>query len=363
LRQVEREVAGDLDEAARAWLGGRQRRARDRLAVLAAVALATLAAALLLLRGLAGRQPEPAAAAAATVPGLAGRGQVLADRQLQLLDELIRDEADPRRRQDLLGVDHLATRLRRTTETLLAMTGPDPAGRWARPVALDRLLRAAVAEAEGFEHAGRGAPPGQGRRVDLLTTGEVEVAGAAGADLVHLLAELLDNAAAGSPPATPIVVTAAGDGDGHLIEVADRGFGMTDQELAWANQRLGGATDPAGLAAGDRLGLQIVARLAARNGFAVRLDRSPAGGVTAAVRLPAELLSVGAGVRSCAGTRGPAHRSDVTRLRRRARLGRPHTRPGQANFGRFPHCGGIDTDDSVPAPSSPAVRKVTADAS
>jgi signal transduction histidine kinase len=194
----------------------------------------------------------------------------------------------------LLGVDHLATRLRRTTETLLAMAGPDPAGRWARPVPLDRLLRAAVAEAEGFEHAGRGAPPGQGRRVDLLTTGEVEVAGAAGADLVHLLAELLDNAAACSPPATPIVVTAAGDGDGHLIEVADRGFGMTDQELTWANQRLaGGGGDPAGLAAGDRLGLQIVARLAARNGFGVRLDRSPAGGVTAAVRLPAELLSAG----------------------------------------------------------------------
>jgi signal transduction histidine kinase len=246
---VEREVAGDLDEAARAWLGGRQRQARDRLAVVAAVALATLAAALLLLRGLAGRRPEPAAAAAATVPGLARRGQVLADRQLQLLDELVRDEADPRR-QDLLGVDHLATRLRRTTETLLAMAGPDPAGRWAGPVPLDRLLRAAVSEAEGFEHAGRGAPPGQGRRVDLLTTGEVEVAGAAGADLVHLLAELLDNAAACSPPATPIVVTAAGDGDGHLIEVADRGFG-------------------------------------------VRLDRSPAGGVTAAVRLPAELLSAG----------------------------------------------------------------------
>jgi signal transduction histidine kinase len=291
---VEREVAGDLDEAARAWLGGRQRQARDRLAVVAAVALATRAAALLLLRGLAGRRPEPAAAAAATVPGLARRGQVLADRQLQLLDELVRDEADPRR-QDLLGVDHLATRLRRTTETLLAMAGPDPAGRWAGPVPLDRLLRAAVSEAEGFEHAGRGAPPGQGRRVDLLTTGEVEVAGAAGADLVHLLAELLDNAAACSPPATPIVVTAAGDGDGHLIEVADRGFGMTDQELAWANRRLAGdiAADPAGLAAGDRLGLLVAARLAARNGFGVRLDRSPGPGpatLTAGRPRPGALL-------------------------------------------------------------------------
>jgi hypothetical protein len=266
LRRVEREVAGDLDEA-----------------------LAALAATLLLLGVLAGRAPGPEAAAAATVPGLARRGQALAVRQLQLLEELVRDEADPDRRRDLLGVDHLATRLRRTSETLLAMTGPDPARRWARPVPLDLLLRAAAAEAEGLEHAGAGGPKFQGRRVDLLTTGEVEVAGAAAVDLVHLLAELLDNAAAGSPPAAPVVVTAAGEGDGHLIEVADRGFGMTDQELAWANRRLAGgsAADPAGRAADDRLGLLVVAR----NGFGVRLDRSPAGGVIAAVRLPAELLS------------------------------------------------------------------------
>jgi anti-sigma regulatory factor (Ser/Thr protein kinase) len=93
---------------------------------------------------------------------------------------------------------------------------------------------------------------------------------------VHLLAELLDNAAAFSPPAAPIVVTGAGDGDGYLIEVTDRGLGMTDQELAWANQRLAGA--------------------AARNGFAVRLGRSPAGGVTATVRVPSGLLTARAPV-------------------------------------------------------------------
>jgi signal transduction histidine kinase len=204
---VEREVAGDLDQAARAWLGRQERRARDRLAAAAVIALAALAATLLLLRA-------------------------LADRQLQLLEELVDDEADPHRRRDLLGVDHLATRLRRTTETLLAMTAPDPAGRWTGPVPLELVLRAAAAEAEGLEHAGRGGPLLQGRRVDLLTTGAVEVAGSAAVDLAHLLAELLDNAAACSPPAAPVVVTAAGDGDGHLIEVADRGFGMTDQELA-----------------------------------------------------------------------------------------------------------------------------------
>jgi signal transduction histidine kinase len=131
------------------------------------------------------------------------------------------------------------------------------------------------------------------RGVDLLTTGEVEVEGPAGTDLVHLLAELLDNAAAYSPPTAPIVVTGAGDGDDYLIEVADRGLGMPDQELAWANQRLASdaTREPASQAAGDRLGLAIAGRLAARNGFVVRLGRSPAGGVTAAVRVPARLLS------------------------------------------------------------------------
>jgi signal transduction histidine kinase len=293
LRRVELAVAADLDQAGRAELERQERRARDRLALAATVALATLAAALLLLGRLAGRTAQPEVAAAATVGGLARRGQALAERQLQLLEELIGDEPDPHRRHGLLGVDHLATRLRRATETLLAMAGPEPAGRWAGPVPLAVVLRAAATEADGSEPSQLGAPLGQGRRVDLLTTGEVEVAGAAGVDLAHLLAELLDNAASFSPPAAPIVVTAAGDGDGHLIEVADRGLGMTDQELAWANQRLAGdtVTDPAGPPAGDRLGLLIVGHLAARNGFGVRLDRSPAGGVTAAVRLPAALLS------------------------------------------------------------------------
>jgi signal transduction histidine kinase len=287
LRRVERALAADLDEAAWAALRREERRLRDWLVLAAVAALATLAATLWLLGSAAGRTGRPAAALAA-VPGLARRGQALADRQLRLLEELARDEPDHRRRQGLLGVDHLATRLRRTSETLLAMTGPDPARRSTRPVPLAMVLRAAAAEAEP-----QGPAPTAGRRVDLLTSGEVRVAGPAGVDLVHLLAELLDNAAAFSAPTAPIVVTAAGDGDGQLIEVADRGLGMTDKELAWANQRLAGGTgaDPAGQAAGDRLGLLIVAHLAARNGFSVRLGRSPAGGITAAVRLPAALLS------------------------------------------------------------------------
>ena len=108
---------------------------------------------------------------------------------------------------------------------------------------------------------------------------------------MHLLAELLDNAAAFSPPTAPIVVTGAADGDGYLVEVTDRGLGMSDQELSWANQRLAGGHHHPASAAGDRLGLMVAGRLAARNGFGVRLSRSPAGGITAMVRLPAACLT------------------------------------------------------------------------
>ena len=304
LRQVEREAAADLAGASGVWLAGREGRLRDRLVLLAVMLVASLAAVLLVVKGPLGR--GAAGPGGALVPGLAKRGQALAARQLQLLEALATEEPDPHRRQGLLGVDHLANRLRRTAETLFAVAGTEPAGRWARPVPLNVLLRSAVAEAdpggpavagapmpEGSGEPRRGAPVYRGRRVDLLTTGEVEVEGPAGVDLVHLLAELLDNAAAFSPPAAPIVVTGAGDGDDYLIEVADRGLGMTDQELAWANQRLAGddARDPASQAAGDRLGLAIAGRLAVRNGFGVRLGRSAAGGVTAAVRVPAGLLS------------------------------------------------------------------------
>jgi hypothetical protein len=216
------------------------------------------------------------AAPGAAVPGLARRSQALADRQLQLLEDLVRDEPDPLRRQGLLGVDHLATRLRRTAETLLAVTGPDPARRSTRPLPVSTLLLAAIAEAEPGGSGREGAPAtrdgsgGRGRRVEILTTGDAEVAGAAGIDLVHLLAELLDNAVAFSPPTAPIVVTGGADGDGYLIEVTDRGLGMSSQEQAWANHRLASAAgDPGGdQAAADRLGLLVVARLAAATGSA-----------------------------------------------------------------------------------------------
>jgi signal transduction histidine kinase len=295
LRGLERAVAGDLAGASGTWLARREAGLRNRLVLLAVAVVASLAAVLLLWRGRLGR--GPAGPDGSMVPGLARRGQALAARQLQLLGELTADEPDRHRRQGLLGVDHLAKRLRRTAETLAAVSGTEPAGRWAQPVPMNVILHAAVAEADpggpsGGAPVGDGAPVGRSPRVDLLTTGEVQLEGPAGTDLAHLLAELLDNAAAFSPPAAPIAVTGAADGDDYLIEVTDRGLGMTDEELGWANQRLAGAAagHPAGQAAGDRLGLIVAGRLAARNGFGVRLGRSPAGGVTAAVRVPARLL-------------------------------------------------------------------------
>ena len=295
LRRLERTVAGDLDAAALASLRQRERRLRDRQVLAGVSVLATLVAVSLFLRDLGGREMRAGAAHGAAVPGLARRSQALADRQLQLLEDLVRDEPDPLRRQGLLGVDHLATRLRRTAETLLAVTGPDPARRSTRPLPVSTLLLAAIAEAEPGGSGREGAPAtrdgsgGRGRRVEILTTGDAEVAGAAGIDLVHLLAELFDNAVAFSPPTAPIVVTGEADGDGYLIEVTDRGLGMSSQEQAWANHRLASAAgDPGGdQAAADRLGLLVVARLARRNGFRVRLRSSSDGGVTAAVRLPA----------------------------------------------------------------------------
>jgi hypothetical protein len=111
-----------------------------------------------------------------------------------------------------------------------------------------------------------------------------------------------------SPPAATTVITGGADGDGYLIEVTDRGLGMSSQERAWANHRLAGAAgDPGGhQAAADRLGLLVVARLARRNGFRVRLRRSPDGGVTAAGRLPAAQRPTPARHRCGRADRSPA---------------------------------------------------------
>jgi HAMP domain-containing protein/anti-sigma regulatory factor (Ser/Thr protein kinase) len=209
---------------------------------------------------------------------LGRRLQALVHRQLELLDDLERTEVDPQQLRSLFQLDHLATRMRRNAENLLVLSGSEPVRRWSEPVELVRVIRAASAEIEDYT------------RVGILHTAEVRVAGHAVSDVVHLLAELIENAATFSPPATRVQVTGEPAAHGYLLEIEDQGIGMTPAELEEANQQL--ATPAAvGLEQAGRLGFYVVGRLAARHGIKVRLRRSWFGGVAALVLLPASLLS------------------------------------------------------------------------
>jgi signal transduction histidine kinase len=207
---------------------------------------------------------------------MARRSQNLIDRQLELMDELEQD-ADVETLENLFKLDHLATRMRRNAENLIVLSGAEPPRRWAEPIALTDVLRGAIAEVEDYQ------------RVDLLPVEEVGVPGHAVADVIHLLAELIENATSFSPPGTTVQVAAQPVANGYVIEIEDRGLGMSDKELIEANQRL--AHPPAiDSAVSRRLGLFVVGRLAQRYGIKVQLRHSYFGGITALVLLPTSLI-------------------------------------------------------------------------
>ncbi|MFD0682979.1 sensor histidine kinase [Actinomadura fibrosa] len=207
---------------------------------------------------------------------IARRNQSLLHRQLTMLDALeSRAEADDL--EDLFRIDHLTTRMRRHAESLIILSGATPGRGWRRPVRIVDVLRAAIAEIEDYT------------RATVLTQSEDGLVGAAVTDVVHLLAELLENAASFSPPNTEVRVMADRVGTGFAIEIEDRGLGVKPELLAEANRRL--AEPPEfDLVDTDQLGLFVVARLAARHDIDVSLQRSPYGGVTAIVLLPHELV-------------------------------------------------------------------------
>ncbi|WP_165495069.1 sensor histidine kinase [Actinomadura roseirufa] len=207
---------------------------------------------------------------------IARRNQTLLHRQLTMLDGL-ESRAESDALADLFRIDHLTTRMRRHAESLIILSGATPGRGWRRPVRVVDVLRAAVAEIEDYT------------RVSVLTQTGDGLAGPAVTDVVHLLAELLENAAAFSPPNTEVRVMADGVGTGFAIEIEDRGLGVRAEQLADANRRL---AEPPGfdLVDTDRLGLFVVARLAGRHGISVSLQRSPYGGVTAVVLLPHDLI-------------------------------------------------------------------------
>ncbi len=209
---------------------------------------------------------------------LARRSQVLVERQLELLDELERDESDPDQLENLFRLDHLAARMRRNDDSLLVLAGTEPSRRWSRPVSLTTVLLAAVAEIEQYQ------------RVRHQVDGQLYVVGHAVADLVHLLAELLENASAFSRPDTLVRISGwSRRQDAVVIEIADQGLGMSPTALDEANGLLA-APSAADLAASERMGLFVVSHLAARQGVRVRL-RAVDRGIVAEVRLPVALLA------------------------------------------------------------------------
>ncbi len=208
---------------------------------------------------------------------LARRSQVLLHRQLRLLDGMERRASEPGELEDLFRIDHLTTRMRRHAEGLIILSGDSPGRSWRHPVPLQDVLRAAVAEVEDYTRI----------RVEVRTM--AALAGSAVADVIHLVAELAENATVFSPPNTPVRI--AGDivGRGFAVEVEDRGLGITDERLEEINRNL--ASPPAfDLSGSDRLGLFIAGRLAHRHDIKITLRPSPYGGTTAIVIIPLSLV-------------------------------------------------------------------------
>ncbi|HEU4426186.1 MAG TPA: nitrate- and nitrite sensing domain-containing protein, partial [Pilimelia sp.] len=209
---------------------------------------------------------------------LARRSQVLVERQLELLDSLERDERDPEVLGNLFKLDHLAARMRRNDESLLVLAGNEGNRRWRAPISLSEVILAALAEIEQYT------------RVQHAAADSLYVGGHAVADVVHVLAELLENATVFSPPDTRVqVVGLERGGRTALVEITDEGLGMSRHAIEAANTLL--ASPPAAdVAASERMGLFVVSHLAARHGIRVELRASERGTV-ASVWLPPDILA------------------------------------------------------------------------
>ncbi|MBM0238418.1 sensor histidine kinase, partial [Micromonospora sp. ATA32] len=205
---------------------------------------------------------------------LARRSQTLVDRMIGELDTIERSEEDPKRLAQLFELDHLATRMRRNDENLLVLAGADSAVPRRDDALLVDVLRAAQSEVELYN------------RIEFGTVDtDVSVAAHAVNDVVRLVAELLDNATRFSPPNTTVVADGRRIRDYVLIQVEDRGLGLSDEQVDSLNRRLA-APPSVDVAAFRLMGLAVVSRLGARYGIRVELRRNVEGGTVAQVTLP-----------------------------------------------------------------------------
>ncbi|NJC66425.1 sensor histidine kinase [Planosporangium flavigriseum] len=207
----------------------------------------------------------------------ARRIRTLVTRQLRLLDEFERDETDPEALSRFFALDHLATRLRRNGENLLVLAGGEPGRQVTGAFPLTAVITAAASEIENFARV-------EAQAMDAAVVGPVV------GDLVHLLAELLENATSFSPPDKPVRVDARHTIDGMVLRVHDSGIGLTPARLAEVNARLSERAARLSSAAAGTMGLYVVARLAARHGITVELHAT-ASGTVAYVRLPLDVLA------------------------------------------------------------------------
>jgi signal transduction histidine kinase len=210
---------------------------------------------------------------------LSHRSQSLVERQIRLIEGLEQGEQDPERLADLFKVDRIAARMQRSSRNLLVLAGHDLSTGWNQPVALVNVIRAAASELEEHERVSVTAPP------------EIAVSGSAVNDVVHLFTELAENAASFSAADMPVDISSRQlTTGGVLVDITDRGVGMAQKDMAYANWRL--ENPPAAdINIPKWIGLFVVARLAARHGIRVRLHPAEFGGLTALVWMPDEIIT------------------------------------------------------------------------
>ncbi|MGI5460164.1 nitrate- and nitrite sensing domain-containing protein [Streptomyces sp. CA-249302] len=287
------------------------------------------------------------------------RIQILVHRQLTVIDGMERKEQNPQLLADLYRVDHLATRMRRNAESLTVLSGAPPRRRWKQAVPLADVLRSAVSEIEGYA------------RVVVEPMPPIAVAAPAVGDVIHLMAELIENGVTFSPPHTEVRVKALPVAQGYAVEVEDRGLGLSAEEYEAANELLHDPKDFSFTALGQdpRLGLFTVGHLAHRHGVTAGLQASSYGGTLAVVVLPHTLTEPVTETMEPLDPRAERHLASVTDpsdgvgaptggLPRRTRTaGRPQT--GATDWGAAPTPSPVHESAGtadIPAPAGPSVR-------
>ncbi|MER6155800.1 nitrate- and nitrite sensing domain-containing protein [Streptomyces sp. NPDC001868] len=260
--------------------------------------------------------------------GIARQSQNLVNLQLTKLDKLERQHQDPEILKGLYELDSTASQLRRYEENLVIISGERPGRSWTEPVALIDILRSAVGEVAEYQ------------RVEVHADDDVWIAPPAVADVIHLLAELIDNATTYSPAPSPVSVRAATVAKGLALEVEDRGLGMSEEDYAAFNTQLAVPPqfDVVALADDLRLGMFVIARLATRHGIAVTLRASPYGGTTAIVLIPDEIVVREAPAPDEDGTAAaePPVRASLVAARVAAAAAEPETEPAREDRDRVP---------------------------